>query len=306
MYYTSALPTYDLNNKRVILRADLNVPLDNGIIVDDYRLQAILPTIDLILKKKGTITLLTHIGRPKKQEVLLSTKLLLDWFTQRNYTVSWAATIDEALQLINMPIKSILMVENLRFYPEEKNQDLSFAKKLSTLGDFYVNDAFGALHRTDTSITALPTFFAPDHRTIGLLVEKELTTLAKLIDKPQKPFVIILGGGKVKDKVPLIENFLHHSNTILLCPAIVTTFLKAIGQEVGKSLVDETALELCKSIIEKAKSRGIEIVFPTDYLIAHQTIQGTREIVGAHNFPFHLLQAEQIDAFLEQRTRSQE
>lgn len=285
MHYVSALPSYDLHNKRVILRADLNVPLNNGTITDDYRLQAILPTIDAILKKGGYITLLTHIGRPKNNEPLLSTKILLSWFAQKNYSISWAASIDEAEHLLNTSIHPILLVENLRFYPEEKKGDIIFAKKLSTFGDFYINDAFGALHRNDTSIALLPTLFDFHHKTIGLLVEKELKMLTQLLHEPQKPFVIVVGGGKVKDKIPVIENLLHHAQTIALCPALAATFLKAMGKEVGKSLVDETVIPLCTSIIEKAKKFHVSLVFPLDYLIAYDTMQGNIEIISAEKFP---------------------
>ena len=285
MNYQSALPHYDLDNQRVILRADLNVPINNGVIADDYRLQAILPSIDLILKKNGSITLLTHIGRPQKQDPSLSTQILVPWFAQHNYRVSWAKDIEHAKELINTPSNPIVLLENLRFYPEEKTQDSNFAHKLSTLGTYYINDAFGALHRNDTSITTLPQLFAPDHRTIGLLVEKELKILSKLTNNPAQPFVMILGGGKVKDKLPVIENLLSLTHTILLCPAIVATFLKAQGQEVGKSLVDATALELCRATLEKAKKHNVQILLPVDYLIAHNTLDGIIDTVDAQNFP---------------------
>lgn len=285
MTYISQLPQYDLTNKRVIVRADLNVPLNNGTIVDDYRLQAILPTLDLIRAKGGLITLMAHIGRPKKQEPALSTKLLINWFAQKNYHLIWAKDIERAQELTASNENKIVLLENLRFFPEEKNHDAHFAQKLSTLGTFYVNDAFGALHRDDTSITLLPKLFLADHRTIGLLVEKELSVLAALVTNPKEPFVIILGGGKVKDKLPVIENLLNHAQAILLCPAIVATFLKAMGKEVGKSLVDDTALDACKAIIKKAANRNIQLSFPLDFLIAHGTITGPIETIDIDSFP---------------------
>ena len=285
MNYQSELPHYNLNNQRVILRADLNVPLSNGHIVDDYRLQALLPTIDLILKKKGSITLLTHLGRPQKQEASLSTQILVPWFARHNYQVSWAKDIDQAKQLLNAPDNQIVLLENLRFYPEEKTQNQDFAAQLSTLGDYYINDAFGALHRTDTSIATLPQLFAPDHKTIGLLVEKELRILNKLTQNPAQPFVMILGGGKVKDKLPVIENLLIHTKTILLCPAIVATFLKAQGKEVGKSLIDETAFELCLATLKKAEENNVQILFPVDYVIARHSLDGIIETIDAQDFP---------------------
>jgi phosphoglycerate kinase len=283
--YESKLPTYNLENQRVILRADLNVPIENGSISDDFRLLGLLPTLDFIREKKGLITLITHIGRPKNREALLSTRILIPWFERRGYHITWANDIETAQQLIKSPENEIVLLENIRFYPEEKTGDVSFAQKLSTLGIYYINDAFGAMHRSDTSITLLPQLFDSNHKTIGFLVEKELKALNKLIENPAQPFVMILGGGKVKDKLPVIENLLSLTSTILLCPAIVATFLKAQGQEVGNSLVDQTAIELCKAIVEKARKQNVEILLPIDYVIAHKTINGTIETIDAQDFP---------------------
>jgi phosphoglycerate kinase len=283
--YVSALAHYNLENERVILRADLNVPINQSGIADDYRLQAILPTMDLILKKGGSITLLTHIGRPKNQESSLSTKILLPWFKQRNYEITWAKDILHAQNLIKPASNRIVLLENLRFFPGEKNHDKHFAQSLSLLGEYFVNDAFGALHREDSSITLLPEFFIPEHRTIGLLVEKELKMLSRLVQKPRKPFVLVLGGGKVRDKLPVIANLLDHAQSILLCPAIVNTFIKAQGYETGKSLIDESALDLCRDIIEKAKKKNVQIYFPQDYLIVRESLEGSLETVVAEQVP---------------------
>jgi phosphoglycerate kinase len=285
MKYVSDLELYNLKNKRVILRADLNVPFKNGIIADDYRLKEILPTINLIIQKGGSITLITHIGRPAHKDDNLSTRLLLDWFINKNYDIVWAASIEEAYYLAQKNTHSIILLENVRFYAQEKTADFSFARKLSSLGDFYVNDAFGALHRNDTSIALLPTFFNKSHKTIGLLVQKELNTLTRLITKPKKPFVLILGGGKVQDKLPIIQNLLKNASTILLCPAIAATFLKALGKPVGLSLTDDTHIEACRKIIEDASALNVSIIFPQDYLIAHKTLEGNLSYVCSEKFP---------------------
>lgn len=285
MQKVSALHNYDLENKRVFLRADLNIPLYNGVILDDYRLQAILPTLDLILQKKGTIVLATHIGRPKGVDPLLSTKIIVPWFENRGYKIEHISDLETAYQK-TMEIKGkILLLENLRFFPGEKADDQTFAQLLASLGDYYVNDAFGTLHRTDSSIFLVPQFFNTTHHTIGLLVEKELKTLSKLIETPQHPFILIIGGGKVHDKLPILKNLLAKTTTILLCPAIVFTFLKALGHEVGKSLVDNSALASCKEFLAYAAQQKVEILFPLDYQIAENTLDGQLNIVEADKMP---------------------
>ena len=238
MIHSSQLPTLDLNRKRVILRADLNVPLNDGKILNDYRLQAILPTLELIRKKNGRVVLMTHIGRPKNYNSSLSTQLLIPWFSARGYAVSFAKDPAQAKMLGQDENNTFILLENLRFFPGEKAQDISFAQSLADCGDFYVDDAFASMHRNDSSIWLVPQLFAQSHRSFGLLVEKELKMLDKLIHDPKKPFLLILGGGKVADKLPLLENLLDRVTDILLCPAIVFTFLKAQGIEVGKSLID--------------------------------------------------------------------
>ncbi|MCX5922044.1 MAG: phosphoglycerate kinase [Candidatus Dependentiae bacterium] len=281
----SALPTWDLTNKRVLVRADLNVPLANGAIAHDYRLQSILPTIDLIQKNGGKVIIITHMGRPKKPTAELSTKNLIPWFEKKGYTITWTDNLNDAYNKSLEDQKSILLCENLRFFPGEKGGDATFAQSLARLGDYYVNDAFAAMHRGDTSITLVPTYFAPDKRTIGLLVEKEITTLDKLLTSSKKSFVLILGGGKVVEKLRLIENMLDKVQTILLCPAIVFTFLKALGKPVGKSLVDQTALTICANLMEQAQQKKVSLEFPIDYQIATDNINGPLSLVEADAFP---------------------
>jgi len=285
MNYTSSIPLWNVENKWIVLRADLNVPLNKSEIANDYRLQGVLPTIDALLKKKGRILLLTHLGRPTRYDPALSTKILVPWFINRHYKIAWAENPEHALELEKKSDSAIILLDNLRFFPGEKTGDTDFARKLAVLGQFYVDDAFGSLHREDSSISVLPTLFAPDHRTIGLLVEKELTALNKLLYAPEKPFIMILGGGKVTDKLPLIDTVLDKVQTILLCPATVCTFLKAKGYEVGKSLVDQTALPLCMQIIKKAEKLSVKLEFPLDYLIALDTKKGVLKTVDAHEFP---------------------
>ncbi len=286
----SKLPEWNLANARVVLRADLNVPLDHGSIVDDERLQAIRPTLDLILQKGGQCILLTHLGKPKEYDPQLSTQQLIPWFKKNNYSIEFAAT---SADIQPNTQARIILLENLRFFPGEQTQDQSFAQELAQLGDYYVNDAFGTLHRTDTSITLVPLLFSPEKRTIGLLVERELRTLDTLRKHPHHPFVLILGGSKAATKIPLIEYFIDGTkqtkhdtvNTVLLCPALAFTFAKALGKPVGKSLVDDSMLETCKKIVAKSHERNIDLVLPIDYQIAYENHTTPFEIVDANTMP---------------------
>lgn len=254
-------------------------------IANDYRLQAILPTLEFIKKRGGTIVLVTHIGRPQKADPKLSTKILQPWFEKYGFTVDFAPDIQSAYKKSLEKKADITLLENIRFFPEEKSQDRLFARELARLGDFYVNDAFATLHRDDTSVTLVAEEFDSDHKTIGLLVEKEIKKLSSLLhEKLQRPFVVIVGGGKPETKIPLISAFLNYADIIAICPALVFTFNKALGKEVGKSLVDDTLLDTAKSIIKKANSTQVELIFPTDYQIL-QSMQSPITTVTQENFP---------------------
>jgi len=281
---TSTLPSLSLAQQRVLLRADLNVQL-SILKTYDYRLRAILPTLDLILKKGGKIILTTHIGRPKGYDQALSTQHLIPWFTAKGYTIDFARDLEQAHKKSFENKKAIVLVENLRFFPGEKSQDPTFAKNLAALGDMYVNDAFALIHRADTSVTLVPQLFAPEKRTIGLLMEKELHELSKLVDTPAQPFVLMCGGGKVTDKIPLIAHLLEKTNMLMLCPAIVFTFLKVQGKKVGKSLVDDGAQAVCREILATAAQRGVKIIWPVDYQVADKTFDGPLSLVDANQFP---------------------
>lgn len=278
------LSSWNLAHKRIFLRADLNVPLSNGKIANDFRLQSILPTIDFILKNQGSIVLATHIGRPKNKEAELSTKTLLPWFKEHGYTIHF---VEDFTKILNNPIvaQEILLIENLRFFPGEKNGDPFFAKQLASSAHYYVNDAFGVVHNNDTSVTLLPYEFPENRRSIGFLMEKELRALDMLKDNPQRPFVAILGGGKIKDKIPLILSLLQNIDFLLVCPALCFSFLKALSKPIGKSLVDDKMLEICKKIMSEAEHSNVKYIFPVDYQVAHDSIDGPLSIVSATEFP---------------------
>lgn len=278
------LSSWNLANKRVFFRADLNVPLLNGKIESDFRLQNILPTLDFLINHHASVVLATHIGRPQHKEPELSTKLLLPWFEQRSYNIRFESDITK---IANTPIvsKEIILTENLRFFPGEKDNDPFFAKQLAHTAHYYVNDAFGVVHEKDCSVALLPYEFDENKRSIGFLIEKELSILDKLKHNPPRPFVAILGGGKIKDKIPLIESLVDKVDTLLLCPALCFTFLKAFKKPIGKSLVDDTLIETCKKIIHAAENNDTQYIFPIDYQVAYDSLDGPLSIIDANEFP---------------------
>lgn len=295
----STMHTWNVAHKRVFLRADLNVPLEDGKISNDFRLQSILPTIDFLLERNAHIVLATHIGKPTTYTPELSTHILIAWFAKRGYSIMFEPNI---MAISQRPIiaQQIILMENLRFFTGENNGDPLFAKQLAHTAQFYVNDAFGDIHRADTSVALLPFEFRESRRSIGLLIEKELRVLNPLRNNPQHPFVAIIGGGKIKDKIPLIYGLLDHVNTLLLCPAICFSFLKALGKPVGNSLVDDTTYDMCRKIILEAEYRHIKILFPIDYQVAKHTLDGPLVEINAQNFS-----ADDIGISIGQKTLQQ-
>lgn len=285
MTLTSHLKSLPLNKKIVFLRADLNVPLAHGIILNDYRLKALIPTLTYLLNQHATIILATHIGRPHDHEEDLSTRHLIPWFKQHNYPIIFAPHLEQVPHFIQKSPGSIILLENLRFYSGERNHDPQFAHLLARNIDFYVNDAFALLHRTDTSTTLLPHLFVPEKRSIGFLIENELLHLNKLIHNPAHPFTLALGGGKLETKIPLLKNLIPHIDNLLLCPAIVFSFLKALGKPVGRSLIDESALSQCTDLLTHAQHHNVKVLFPSDYQIAQGSFEGPLSFVNAEQFP---------------------
>lgn len=284
MILTPTFQSWRCAGQRIFLRADMNVPLADGTILSDYRLRALQPTLDYLLNKDTQIILATHIGRPTQHDPTVSTQHLLPWFEHRGYTITFAETPAMVAQLPYTQ-RSIILLENLRFFPGEKKQSTSFAQELSALAPWYVNDAFGALHRTDTSITLLANRYKPTHRSIGFLIEKEIAVLSHLLHDPASPVCFILGGGKVADKLPLIQHLSSFADTIVLCPALVFTFLKAQGIAVGSSLVDQDAVASIATIMQRVKKSKTNLVFPRDYLIATHDQHGPLSYVDAHKIP---------------------
>ena len=282
----SNLANWNLEHKRVLMRADLNVPLSAGTIIDDFRLKQIQPTLDYIISHGGSIVLASHMGRPTQPDPALSTRNLITWFTANNYRVEFAENLEVAHKKISsLPDGTMLLLENMRFFKGETKQDPVFACSLATLADYYVNDAFGTLHRTDSSVTLVARYFSQDHRTIGLLVERELQMLNKLLINPARPFILIVGGAKVREKIPLIDHLLNSIDCLILCPATVFSFMYAQGQKIGRSLVDPSSAPSCKAIMEKALSGDKTIIMPLDYQIAANNLNGPLSLVAADKIP---------------------
>jgi phosphoglycerate kinase len=264
----SNLPNAQLKNKRVLLRADLNIPrARDGEIINDFRLKELLPTIELIKKKGGKIILLSHCGRPSKSSPQLSTKIFEKWFIANDHEAVFAKNLKNALTLSKKDNNSLVILENLRFFPGEKNRDKSFAKDLSGLGDYYVNDAFALTHRNDTSITLLPELFDKKNRTTGLLIEKEITILNQLIENIKHPFIVIQGGIKGETKLSILSSLLKKVDAILLSTPLCFSFLKALKKPVGKSFAEESLIPEIKKFLAEAEKRGIPIILPVDYQV---------------------------------------
>jgi phosphoglycerate kinase len=268
--------SYNFSNKRVLIRVDFNVPQDKSTfeITDDKRIRAALPTLKHILNKGGSLIILSHSGRPKNGvEERYSLKHIvsrLEKLVGREVTFANDCIGREAKQK-SASLKSgeILLLENVRFYPEETEGDMNFAKELASLGDCFVNDAFGAAHRAHASTTKIASFF-PNDKMMGFLMKAEIESAEKIIKKTVRPFTAIIGGAKVSDKVLIVENLLKIADHIIIGGGMAYTFFKALGGEIGDSLCENERLGTCKEIIELAKKMGVEIHLPIDSIIANK------------------------------------
>lgn len=262
----------DVQGKKIFLRVDFNVPLDeNQAIRDDTRIKAALPTLSHLLDHGAKVIVASHLGRPKGQfKPELSTKPVADRLSelipQEVNNASDVIGEEVENQKENLAENQVLLLENLRFYAGEKGNDPEFARQLARGIDYYVNDAFGACHRAHASIVGIPPLVQKS--AAGFLVAKEVEYLGKAIHSPQKPYVAILGGAKVSDKIPVIETLLGKADHILIGGAMAYTFFSAQGFDVGRSLVEEDKKELALNLLEKAKSRGVNLFLPQDHVAA--------------------------------------
>lgn len=267
--------SFDFSGKKALIRVDFNVPLNDKFeITDDTRIRAAIPTIQKILKDGGSVILMSHLGRPKDGPTnKYSLKHLVSHLSQLlNGTKVDFADDCIGLHAIDkskgLKPGQVLLLENLRFYKEEEKGDKEFAKKLATLGDVYVNDAFGTAHRAHASTAVIADYFAADKKVFGLLMENEVKSAEKVLKNAEKPFTAIMGGAKVSDKILLIENLLERANHIIIGGGMAYTFFKAQGGQVGNSLVEEDRIQTAKELLEKAKAKNVQIHLPPDSVIA--------------------------------------
>lgn len=287
------LKDLDVKGKKVLVRVDFNVPLskeNKGEIADDTRIKAALPTIDYLLENDAKVILMSHLGRPKGEanpEFVL--KPVADWlenhYGEKFHFIPSPEVVDEKVKedVANLKEGEVALLENTRFVAGETKNDEEFAKKLASLADLYVNDAFGTSHRAHASNVGVANILPS---AVGFLIEKEIDVMGKALEDPEHPFVSILGGAKVSDKIGVIENLITKVDTIIIGGGMAYTFLKAQGKEIGKSLLEEDKMDLSLELLDRAKENGVEILLPEDVVIADEIASGVEtEIVDIDHIP---------------------
>jgi phosphoglycerate kinase len=290
----------DLAHKRVLIRVDFNVPLKDGLITDDTRIRETLPTIEYALRHKAKVILCSHLGRPQGKPVesmslrpiVARLRFLLDHVLNLSENVAFSPDcIGDIATEMSRQLESsqTLLLENLRFHPEEEANDSKFAAKLAALCDIYVNDAFGSAHRAHASTEGITHHVAQS--AAGLLMEKELNFLGKVLTEPDRPFVAIIGGSKISGKIDVIDNLLDKADTLLIGGGMAYTFLNALGQATGKSLIEADKVDVAKAALAKAKAKGVKLLLPIDHVLANKFAANARTEIfsGKGAFPADLM-----------------
>lgn len=284
------LNDFNFNNKKAIIRVDFNVPLDENFkVTDATRIEAAKPTIDKILKDGGSVILMSHLGRPKGVEAKYSLQHIVskteEIFGQKVHFASDCIGEIAENAAKNLQKGEILLLENLRFYAEEEKGDVEFSKRLASLGDIYVNDAFGTAHRAHASTTIIAQFFK-EAKCFGYLLAKEIESIEKVLKNSEKPVVAILGGSKVSSKITVIENILDKVNHMIIGGGMTFTFVKALGGKIGNSICEDDKLDLAIEILKQAKEKGVQIHIPVDVVAADAfSNEANTQIVDVNHIP---------------------
>lgn len=287
----SQFSDYNFSGKKVLLRVDFNVPLDKQTlaITDDTRMTAALPTIKKILADGGSAIIMSHLGRPKGgpedkyslKHIVSHLSVLLD---EKDIQFAEDCIGESAVEYAaDLGPGDVLLLENLRFYKEEEAGDAAFAEKLSKLGDVYVNDAFGTAHRAHASTAIIANYFDKDHKMFGLLMNSEVASAEKVMHQSDKPFVAIIGGAKVSDKILIIENLLERATDIIIGGGMAYTFMKAAGGHIGNSLCEDDRLDMVNGLLKKAEEKGVCIHLPSDSIIADKFAADANDSVAPSN-----------------------
>ena len=293
----------DIKGKKALVRVDINVPLDeNKNVTDDTRIQAILPTLNFLKEKGAKIVLMAHLGRPKGEKNPEFTLAPVAKYMSKllGEEVMFIPDVDIAEKMLaDLKDGQIALLENIRYYKEEeaKDDDMTFANKLAKLGDFYVNDAFGAAHRNHTSTAKLAKVLKP--AVSGLLMEKEIRCLSEALDNPTRPFTAVVGGAKVSSKIGVLENLLDKVDNMIIGGGMAYTFVKANGGKIGNSICEDDQLDVARAIEKKAQEKGVKLVMATDVLVTNDfSGNGENKFVKINEIPDGF---EGVDAGLESR-----
>jgi 3-phosphoglycerate kinase len=266
-----SLNSFDLKNKRVLIRVDYNVPIEDGVVKDAYKIQCSIPTIKECLESGASVVLMSHLGRPKgktnEDYSLISVGEVLSDFLEIPIKFSDDCISEDSINVtIGLHPGEVHLLENLRFHSGEEENDIEFSRLLSKHGQIYINDAFGTSHRSHASNVGVTDNFT--HKGMGLLMNKEIRYLQNKFKDPKEPLVLLLGGSKISGKIDLIDKFLIDADTILIGGGMTFTFLKAMGIDIGKSIIDEQMISVANRVIKKARQNRVKLVLPVDFVVA--------------------------------------